>query len=192
MIVDTGPTSALFNHFAAMRTITDLKLVVLPYTVGGIRQMDTIVPSLLLLAPNLVTLNINTPLASVFPLLAKCESLAVTEITGMDLVGPQDLPALRELNLRSVEWDGDQILGPFFRGRPKKLEKLHMVIEVSHEDCHSMEEAEDQNSELIELGRDSAVQFEWDIEMSVSVHCLCSAHLSTDVDDAVISLAGYG
>ena len=160
----------LFNHLAATGTITDLKLHVGD---DGNNSTDAFASALALLAPKIVSLHVHTlqepsPLDAIFPLLAKCQSLHVQQFNCANLVGMQYLPVLRELELGYLDWDAEETLIPFLKGRTKKLEKLRMVVSVSHEDCHSMEEAEDQYFELLKVGRDSADYFNWDIEMGVS------------------------
>ena len=170
MRLESSASYQLFNRLATSGTITNLKLHLGDHSNSS---TDAFASDLAILAPNLVSLHVHTlkepsPLDQIFPLLAKCQSLHVYEFNCANLVGMQYLPVLQELELGYVQWDAQETLIPFLKGRTKKLEKLQMFVAVFHEDCHSMEEAEDQYWELLEVGRNSAVQFEWDIEMHVS------------------------
>ena len=185
MIVESNADVALFNHFAAMRTIINLKI---GFEINT--DLDGLTASIALLAPNLVTLEIGSTdfsLASIFPLLAKCQSLVVRNVVGMDLIGPHILPALKKLDILFVQPDAVEMLSPFLKGRSEKLEELHVVIYIDHPT-----EAEAQNYDLIELGKNYAVHFEWDVKRIVSDHCLYSTSLDIDVDAAAISRREIG
>ena len=172
MVISSLIPRTLFDRLAANSPITDLSLD-WRKNLNGSDITDEFISTLARLAPDVVMLNLQefddpSPLNVIFPLLAKCQSLHLSRFNCANVIGMQYLPELRELDLSYLPWDAEETLVPFLRARTKKLEKLRMVVEVSHEDCHSMEEAEDQYSALIDAGRKSAVNFEWDIEMGVS------------------------